>query len=294
MPPLKPVTSNPSANTSDDSGGTRRSAQEQLRREKARLRMARRRQELKSLPEEEQEDTKVRARAARARYRETHRQEIRDSAVQRRIRQFTAKHGDAAHAERIAKRKARKEHEAISRRRAVGAKRWKGFERKWSVGSDKNFTCRELETFPTVIDDTFILPVWEVKHDTSLLVVAAERRGGYRGTAEGAGPILLEPETDTNIAVTMSAQVPGKKARGTESIGIELVGRQGCGTRFPESHPSSRIATPDANGISANMGVYTGRSRRAVRRAVATGTTATARTPSLVGSRGSREFTAVN
>ncbi|KAJ7612812.1 hypothetical protein DFH06DRAFT_1344899 [Mycena polygramma] len=52
-----------------------RELKKQEQRMKSRLRMARLRKKLKQLPPEQQEPYKVRARHARARYRETHRQE---------------------------------------------------------------------------------------------------------------------------------------------------------------------------------------------------------------------------
>ncbi|KAJ7076956.1 hypothetical protein C8R43DRAFT_966150 [Mycena crocata] len=56
------------------------------RREQARIRIARRRLELKQQSPAEQAEAQARARAARARYRDSHRPELRASAVARRVR----------------------------------------------------------------------------------------------------------------------------------------------------------------------------------------------------------------
>ncbi|KAJ6557480.1 hypothetical protein B0H19DRAFT_1070143 [Mycena capillaripes] len=86
------------------------------RNEKARLRMARRRAELKTRPLEEQRAAAERAREYQARYREKHRDELRIWEAHRRIEVYKAKNGLRAFASYL---KAKRE----QRRRRL-AKKW--------------------------------------------------------------------------------------------------------------------------------------------------------------------------
>ncbi|KAJ7173035.1 hypothetical protein C8R43DRAFT_944077 [Mycena crocata] len=76
--------------------------------EKARLRMARKRAELKSRPIEEQLQAAERARVHQATYREKHRNDLRVWEAQRRIALYKARFGPAAYAAYVRKNRERK------------------------------------------------------------------------------------------------------------------------------------------------------------------------------------------
>ncbi|KAJ7469740.1 hypothetical protein B0H11DRAFT_2238185 [Mycena galericulata] len=93
-----------------------------VRREKARVRMAKLRAELKLRPLEEQRAAAERARAYQAAYRERHRNDLRVWEAQRRIAVYKAKFGIEAYAA-YAKAKKERKRRAKEKRRAMEERR---------------------------------------------------------------------------------------------------------------------------------------------------------------------------
>ncbi|KAJ7130580.1 hypothetical protein C8R44DRAFT_872368 [Mycena epipterygia] len=88
-------------------------------RAKTRARKARQRAELKNLPDEEQKAAHDRARAARARYRDSHHVGLRANAKITRAEKYAAKHGTEAYEAKVERKRQKQLAEEGKRRRNV-------------------------------------------------------------------------------------------------------------------------------------------------------------------------------
>ncbi|KAJ7023322.1 hypothetical protein C8F04DRAFT_1193573 [Mycena alexandri] len=122
-----------------ESGDPCRQLKKEEQRIKTRHRMARLRERLKASTLEEQEAAKERARLARARYRDSHRSELREHARDMRAKQFAAEHGVEAYKAKLEMSRQKQLKSSMRTRRAVRPKVPKGQgqkARQKAVGED--------------------------------------------------------------------------------------------------------------------------------------------------------------
>ncbi|KAJ7756763.1 hypothetical protein DFH07DRAFT_772999 [Mycena maculata] len=101
-----------------------------LRWEKARLRMAKKRAELKLRPQEEQEAAAARAREHQTAYRARHREDLRIWEAQHRVAVYKARYGLDAYKEYVAAKRERRRQARDKRRAIVGLSVGKASDRR--------------------------------------------------------------------------------------------------------------------------------------------------------------------